>query len=126
MKVLITGVTGLIGYHLAAYLKQLGGHEIHGLLRLGSGRAAPDGVRTHTGDVRDMDSLASVIGVVQPDRIFQMAAQSNVDRARSDPGETLATNVLGTANLLECVRRVREAYAGHYNPRIFISSSSEV
>lgn len=125
MKILITGITGMVGSHLADYV--LSHHrdvEVHGLVRWRSPR---DNIRRHlkdihlhNGDLRDLNSLIEVIGRTRPDRIFHLGAQSYVTVSFTAPADTLATNVIGTVNLLDAVRRTG------LEPRIHICSSSEV
>lgn len=125
MKILITGVTGMVGSHLADFV--LAEHptvEIHGLLRWRSPR---DNIRPilnrlalHLGDLRDLGSLTNLLGRIKPERIFHLAAQSYVDQSFAAPIDTLDTNIIGTANLLEAIRLSK------IDPLIHICSSSEV
>ncbi len=125
MRVLITGVTGMVGSHLADHI--LADHpevEIHGLLRWRSPR---DNIRhiahrlhLHEGDLRDLSSMIGLLRAVEPERIFHLAAQSYVPVSFSTPADTLTTNVIGTTNLLEAVRVCGQ------DPLIHICSSSEV
>lgn len=125
MKVLITGITGMVGSHLAEFL--LAEHpevEVHGLVRW---RSPLDNIRDilpritlHQGDLRDLNSLVLTMRKVQPDRVHHLAAQSYVDQSFVAPADTLHSNVIGTTNLLDAIR-----IAG-INPRVHICSSSEV
>ncbi len=125
MKILITGVTGMVGSHLAEYV--LAEHrdvEIHGLLRW---RSPKDNIRPilnrlnlHLGDLRDLSGLTNLLSRVRPERIFHLAAQSYVDQSFAAPIDTLDTNIIGTANLLEAIRLSKT------DPVIHICSSSEV
>ena len=125
MKVLITGITGMVGSHLADYI--LDHHpeaEVHGLIRW---RSPLDNIShilgritTHQGDLRDLNSLILVLRQVQPDWIFHLAAQSYVPVSFQAPADTLATNAIGTTNLMDAVRVVG------IDPLIHICSSSEV
>lgn len=123
MRVLITGVTGFAGSHLAEYLLGLGGVEVHGLERW---RSNPDNIQQiraqltlHECDLRDASSVRKVIEQVRPDRIFHLAAQSYVASSWTAPAETLMTNVIGQLNLFEAVRQTGLA------PAIQIAGSSE-
>lgn len=125
MKVLITGATGMVGSHLAEYiLDHQPGTEVHALARwrspLDNVRHVLGRIQLHLGDLADQGSLVRLLGAVRPQRIFHLAAQSYVTTSFSAPVDTLATNVLGTANLLEAVR-----IAG-LDPLIHVCSSSEV
>jgi GDP-mannose 4,6-dehydratase len=125
MKVLITGITGMVGSHLAEFL--LAEHpeaEVHGLVRwrspLDNIRQILSRIAVHQGDLRDLNSLIALLRNVKPDRIHHLAAQSYVDMSFVAPADTLACNVIGTVNLLDAIR-----IAG-INPRVHICSSSEV
>jgi len=125
MKVLITGITGFVGSHLAEYI--LTNHPevaVHGLKRWRSPkdniRGILDKIQLHDGDLRDLSSMVGVLQVSKPDIVFHLAAQSFVTTSYSAPIDTLDCNISGTANLLEAIR-----ICG-MNPVIHICSSSEV
>jgi GDP-mannose 4,6-dehydratase len=125
MKVLITGITGMVGSHLADYiLEHQPGVEVHGLLRWRSPRDniahLEDRVTLHYGDLLDVVSLWKLFET-QFDRIFHLAAQSFVPYSFDAPVSTLWTNVIGTANLLNAILA-----SGPVSPLIHICSSSEV
>jgi GDPmannose 4,6-dehydratase/GDP-4-dehydro-6-deoxy-D-mannose reductase len=125
MRILITGITGMVGSHLAEYfLSSFPGTEVHGLVRWRSPLRNITGIlpriRLHQGDLRDLNSLVVLLRDVKPDRIHHLAAQSYVDMSFTAPADTLNTNIIGTCNLLDAVRIVG------INPRIHICSSSEV
>lgn len=125
MNVLITGITGMVGSHLAEYiLEQHPGVAVHGLVRWRSPREhlaeVADRVSLHLGDLRDLNSLVELLRRVRPEWIFHLAAQSYVTSSFLAPADTLHTNVIGTVNLLDAVR-----LAG-VDPKIHICSSSEV
>ena len=124
MRVLITGITGFAGSHLADYL--LAEHpevEIHGMCRWRSPREniihLGDRVRLTEGDLRDEASLRRVMAEARPDAIFHLAAQSFVPTSWRAPTETLTTNIAGQSNLFEAVRAVG------LDPVIQIAGSSE-
>lgn len=125
MRILITGITGMVGSHLAEYV--LAHHpevEVHGMVRWRSPRdnirAIQDRVRLHEGELRDLNSLVRVLETVRPERIFHLAAQSYVSASYTAPADTLHTNVIGTTNLLDAIRLTK------IDPRVHICSSSEV
>src|SRR5262245_57928088 len=99
MKVLITGITGMVGSHLAEYLLGIGA-EVHGLVRWRSPlvniQAIQSKVTLHQGDLRDLNSLVTLLRNVRPDRIHHLAAQSYVDQSYVAPADTLTCNVIGT------------------------------
>lgn len=125
MRVLITGITGFVGSHLADYiLEEHPEVEIFGLKRWRSTRENIEHIKhkwtLYDGDLRDLSSMLSVIGEIKPDWVFHLAAQSYVPYSYSVPADTLTTNVIGTSNLLEAVRITE------IDPRIHICSSPEV
>jgi len=125
MKVLITGITGMVGSHLAEYfLSSFPEIEVHGLVRwrspLRNIQKILPRVRLHQGDLRDLNSLVVLLREVRPDRIHHLAAQSYVDMSFIAPADTLNSNIIGTVNLMDAVRIVG------ISPRIHICSSSEV
>jgi GDP-mannose 4,6-dehydratase len=129
MKALITGITGFVGSHLAEYI--LEHHpkvEVSGLVRWRSPKqnieAIMDRIVLHQGNLQDFPSLKSILAEHKPDVIFHLAAQSYVDFSFIAPIDTLQTNVVGTGNLLEVVKQLKQS-AG-YDPVIHICSSSEV
>lgn len=129
MKALITGITGFVGSHLAEYI--LENHpdvEVAGLLRWRSPRDhildIQGKVRLYYGNLIDMPSLRSMVDDCRPDYIFHLAAQSYVDFSFVAPVDTIESNVVGTTNLLEVIRQLKEADG--YDPTIHICSSSEV
>lgn len=128
-KVLITGITGFVGSHLAEYIIQYQKRtKIYGLLRWRSPKnnilGILDKITLCYGDLEDYSSLEKILGDVKPDVIFHLAAQSYVDFSFASPLSTLQVNVLGTANLLELVKTLK--LRDRYDPIIHICSSSEV
>lgn len=108
MRVLITGITGFVGSHLADFLLQQGNTEIFGIERW---RSKTDNIDHLKGrvkmfecDVRDASSVRNAIASVKPDRVFHLAAQSFVPMSWTAPSETMVTNTIGQINLLEAIR----------------------
>lgn len=125
MRILITGITGMVGSHLADYvLASQPGVEIHGLVRwrspLDNVRPILDAITLHHAELRDLHAMTVLLQKVKPERIFHLAAQSYVTDSFDAPADTLHTNVIGTLNLLDAVRLT------HIDPLIHICSSSEV
>src|SRR3989344_5526836 len=128
-RVLITGITGFVGSHLAEYiLKVHKSTKIYGLLRWRSPKnnisKIQDYVNLCYGDLEDYSSLEKILSTVKPDVIFHLAAQSYVDFSFVSPISTLQTNVVGTANLLEAIKTLKLQTG--YDPIVHICSSSEV
>lgn len=114
-RAFITGITGMVGSHLADYLLEHTDWEIYGLCRW---RSPLDNIshllphinkkqRVHLvyGDLRDYLSIHEAVNKVQPDYVFHLAAQSYPKTSFDSPLDTLETNVQGTANVLEALRK---------------------
>ena len=109
-KVLITGHTGFKGTWLASWLLHLGA-EVYGIsLNIPTQPSMFEvlglegDIEHYLEDIRNLDRLKEIIAEVQPDFVYHLAAQSIVSRSYADPLETISTNVLGTANVLEALR----------------------
>ena len=108
-RVFVTGHTGFKGAWLCAWLQRLGAHTTGFALPPESrslflqARIA-DRMDSREGDVRDIEHLRAAVAQAQPEIVFHMAAQSLVRPSYEAPIETFATNVMGTAHLLEAVR----------------------
>lgn len=130
MRALITGITGMVGSHLADFLLEHTDWSIYGACRW---RSPLDNV-SHLiervnkkdrlffeyADLNDAVSLIHLIKKVKPDYIFHLAAQSYPQTSFDSPLDTLNTNILGTCRLLEAVRVAGIA------PVIHVCASSEV
>ena len=110
-RVLVTGHTGFKGGWISLWLKKLGA-EVWGIsLPPPTNPNLHEIIKSHafTGgiecDIRNLDALTAAVTKVQPEVIFHMAAQPIVRRSYTEPLETFETNALGTANLLDSVRR---------------------
>lgn len=123
MKVLITGITGFAGSHLAEFLLTKGGIQVYGIDRWRSKREniehLLDRIHLIEADIRDATSITAVVRKIRPHKIFHLAAQSFVPTSWHAPQETLTTNIVGQLNIFEAVREVK------INPWIQIACSSE-
>jgi CDP-glucose 4,6-dehydratase len=109
-RVFLTGHTGFKGGWMTLALARLGAKVTGYSLEpdtnpnLFTAARVADACHSIIGDVRDTERLRAAVQAAKPDVVFHLAAQPLVGRARKDPLETLAVNVMGTANLLEAVR----------------------
>ncbi|MFZ1983542.1 MAG: GDP-mannose 4,6-dehydratase [Desulfatitalea sp.] len=130
-RALITGITGMVGSHLADFLLANTDWDIFGMCRW---RSPMDNVehlveqanrndRIHFlyGDLCDYISLQNTVQQSKPDFVFHLAAQSYPTTSFTSPLHTLDTNILGTERLLEALRQCKEI-----DPVIHACSSSEV
>jgi GDP-mannose 4,6-dehydratase len=127
---MITGITGMVGSHLADYLLKITDWQIHGLTRwndrmdniehLMERINNKDRVHLQYGDINDLSSMLAVFNKVKPDYVFHLAAQSYPKTSFESPLETLETNILGTAKVLDAIKTL------DLDPIIHICSSSEV
>jgi len=123
MRVLITGVTGFVGSHMAEFaLRQ--GVEVFGACRWRSNTENLDEIRSQLclveADLRDHSSTLEMLGVTRPELVFHLAGQSQVMTSWHAPAETLHTNIIGQAHLLEAIR-----FRGTPYPKVLVVGSSE-
>ena len=131
-KALITGITGQDGSYLAELLLSKG-YEVHGIIRRAStfntGRLDPiyadqhsgkSRLFLHYGDLSDASCLARLIGKIQPEEIYNLAAQSHVRVSFDAPEYTTDITATGTIRLLEAIRETG------IKPRFYQASSSEM
>ncbi len=110
-KVLVTGHTGFKGAWLTAILKEAGakvtGYSLEAPTEPSLFELAglEDGMRSVIGDIRDYDRLKTVFDEERPQIVFHLAAQPIVRTSYEEPRATFETNVMGTVNVLECIRQ---------------------
>lgn len=128
-SILITGITGFVGSHLAEYI--LNSHpefDVVGFARWRSPKDniihLGDSIHIEHGDLIDFSSIIPVLKKHRPEFIFHLAAQSYVDFSFQSPITTLNSNIIGTANLLEAVKELKNNSG--YDPIVHVCSSSEV
>lgn len=109
-RALITGITGQDGSYLAELLLDKG-YEVHGMKRRASSlnteridHLYERRMHLHYGDMTDSSNLISVVQEVQPDEIYNLAAQSHVAVSFKIPEYSASTDALGTLRLLEAIR----------------------
>lgn len=125
-KVLITGITGFVGSHMADFLLERDDTELYGLKRWNLSRLRNikhllDNSRLtlFDCDLTDPVGIREVIKKIKPDKIFHFAAQSFVSTSWLHPSHYMDVNFKGTVNLLEAIRQ-----AG-INPKLLIAGSPE-
>ena len=129
-RALITGITGMVGSHLAEYLLANTDWDVFGLCRWRSPLAnietliprinARDRVFLLYGDLRDTPSIQRAVADARPDYVFHLAAQSYPQYSFTAFLDTLETNIQGTARLLDAVRTTSK------DAVVLVSASSEV
>jgi GDPmannose 4,6-dehydratase len=133
-KILITGISGQVGSQLADFVLDKTSLEVFGVMRwqepldnlyhLTDRINRKDSIGLYYADLNDYSALARMVKTIRPDYISHLAAQSYPKTSFDIPIETLQTNIIGTANLLEAVRQQKEADG--YDPVVHVCSSSEV
>lgn len=104
MRALVTGATGQDGQYLCELLLEKG-YEVHALHRTSTTRRLPDlNVNWYDGDMMDGERLRAIVHSVEPDEIYNLAAQSHVGMSFEQPGLTMRVNALAVTELLEAVR----------------------
>jgi GDP-4-dehydro-6-deoxy-D-mannose reductase len=134
IKVVITGITGQVGSQLADFLLKYTDYEVIGMMRwqepmdnlfhLSERINNKDRISIYYADLNDYASLNRMIRKLRPDIFYHLAAQSYPKTSFDIPLETLQTNIIGTASLLENIRLLKEE--DNYNPVVHVCSSSEV
>jgi len=131
MNALITGITGMVGSHLVDYLIENTDWDIYGFIRWND---RLDNLEHHfdrinkkdrlfliNGDLNDLPSVVKAVEQSEADYVFHLAAQSYPKTSFDAPLETLQTNILGTANLLEALRDY-----GEDDVVVHVCASSEI
>lgn len=123
MRILITGITGFAGSHLADFILSENLGEIYGIRRwrspINNIQHIMNKIKIYECDLRDAFSVRDLIETISPDWIFHLAAQSFVPSSWNAPTESLSTNILGQLNVFEAVKKTK------LNPRIQLACSSE-
>lgn len=109
-KVLVTGNTGFKGSWLCTWLIELGA-DVYGISKdipstpsMFEELGLADKMTHYMEDVRNLDRLFEIINIIKPDFVFHLAAQPIVSLSYLEPLETISSNVIGTANILEVLR----------------------
>src|SRR5919206_2845366 len=131
-RALVTGITGQDGSYLAELLISKG-YEVHGIIRRAStfntGRldhiysdphVKKTSLKLHYGDLSDASALSRLIGKVQPEEVYNLAAQSHVRVSFDSPEYTADITATGAVRLLDAIRE------SGIKPRFYQASSSEM
>ena len=124
-RALITGITGQDGSYLSELLLSKG-YEVHGIIRRSSSFNTAridhifDRLTLHHGDVTDAGCISRIVAEVQPDEVYNLAAQSHVAVSFQQPEYTTQSVYIGTLNVLEAVRSHCKT------ARVYQASSSEM
>ncbi|MER3525054.1 MAG: GDP-mannose 4,6-dehydratase [Ignavibacteria bacterium] len=126
MRVLITGIDGFVGSHLAEALIAVGGVDVHGtVMRLDAPLRNIAHLRQsltlHQADVSDAGRMDELFDELRPDRVLHIAGQAFVPASLDDPMGTFQANLLGGLAVLEAARKVR-THAGGYISLLVVSS----
>jgi GDP-4-dehydro-6-deoxy-D-mannose reductase len=124
MNVLITGITGFVGGHLAEHLAAQEGYALAGFGRNPAWPGDPSTAaalgRLYSADLADTDSMAHAIGEFRPDWIIHLAGYANTGKSFKEPAVCWEANLRGTMNLYEAVLRTGG------RPRILFASTGLV
>jgi len=126
-KALITGIAGQDGSYLSEYLLSLG-YEVHGTIRRNSTPEHQENrishleekIHTYYADLNDTGSLYKLLSEIQPDEIYNLAAQSHVRISYDNPQLTAQSNAIGVLNLLEAIKHCCQ------KAKVYQASSSEM
>ena len=116
-RVLVTGANGLLGSHLVKVLKDLGAEVGAMTLDLQPNsffvqKQFHNSIQNFTVDLRDASAIDRVLGIFSPDYVFHLGAVTQVETGYKDPRQTFETNVMGTVNILESLRRTQNCIKG--------------
>tara|TARA_R110000824_G_scaffold229047_2_gene416718 strand:+ start:995 stop:1984 length:990 start_codon:yes stop_codon:yes gene_type:complete len=111
-KAFITGINGQDGSYLSEYLLELG-YDVHGIVRRNSTSENQStrlehfesNIKTYYGDLLDQGGIERILDAIQPDEVYNIAAQSHVRISFDIPQFTAQTNAIGVLNMLEAHRR---------------------
>lgn len=124
MRVMITGITGMAGSHLAEYLIARRECEVHGTLRWRSNKEhiahLEKDAAFHECELRDPYAVARLLREIRPHRIYHLASQSNVAASWLSPRETLVNNITAQLNILESLKLL-----DFLDTRVHVAGSSE-
>lgn len=128
MRVLVTGIEGFVGSHLAEHLLTIPGVEVHGTVLdpLNTPNIDPikPSLTLHPLDVTQSDAVARVFHDLRPERVLHLAGQAFVPASLQDPAATFRSNILGGVSVLEAARKNLQEFGS--GPSVLIVSTGEV
>ena len=114
-RVLVTGDTGFKGSWLCTWLLSLGA-EVYGLSdrvyeqpNMFEATGLNERIKHYECDICDGNKLKSIINEIKPNFVFHLAAQAIVSESYANPVQSFATNAIGTANVLDCLRSFKDS-----------------
>lgn len=119
VHVLVTGVTGFVGHHLASALLA-DGHRVTGIVRPSAPGPVPDGIAVRAAEITLADAVAAAVHAERPDAIIHLAGASSVGASFGDPRGTWDVNLGGAIAVLEAVRTAESP------PRTLVITSGEI
>lgn len=117
-KALVTGINGFAGTHLRTHLTN-SGYEVFGTIKPTSEPATDD--HLFACDIQDFEGLKNIVGKVEPDHIYHLAALTSPAESFKNPANTVTTNIGGQLNILEAVKQLQLV-----NTKVLVVSSAEV
>lgn len=128
-KAIITGIAGQDGSYLAEFLLSKG-YEVHGIIRRASVFNTQridhifEKLHLHHGDITDPGRMFQLVSAIEPDEVYNLAAQSHVAVSFENPIYSCQCDAMGALNMLEAVRSFRDKSGK--NPRYYQASTSEM